>query len=166
MWNPNVLNYPSWLHVRLKSGIKRILEDRKSKGQLPTKFEKYLDTSNIPTVRSVVMARPGWCIVEADYQTAEMRGLAWISGDREMQGQITNPDPNWAYVDPKYVPEGDDPEEYVVRLGFPYYVTEPQDKEKFLLTRAKDGKILEQYTENQLWRDDNGNVKGPRYDFH
>lgn len=165
-WNPNVLNYPSWLHARLKSGMKRILADRESKGQLPDKFKQYLDSSKIPTVRSIVMARPGWCVVEADYQTAEMRGLAWISGDKEMQSQITDPDPNWAFVDPSLVPDGESQEDYVVRLGFPYYVTEPQDKEKFLLTRAKDGKILEQYTEEQLWRDDNGKVKGPRYDFH
>lgn len=166
MWNPNVLNYPSWLHARLKSGMKRILADRNAKGQLPDKFKPFLDASNIPTVRSIVMARPGWCVVEADYQTAEMRGLAWLSGDKEMQAQILEPDPNWAYVDPKYVPEGAEHDDYVVRLAFPDYITEPSDKEKFLLTRAKDGKILERYTEDQLWRDENGDIKGPRYDFH
>lgn len=165
-WNPNVLNYPSWLHARLKAGMKRIIADRDAKGQLPDKFKPFLDASKIPTVRSIAMARPGWCIVEADYQTAEMRGLAWLSGDKEMQAQITEPDPNWAYVDPKYVPEGDDPGDYVVRLAFPDYVTQPEDKEKFIMTRAKDGKILERYTEDQLWRDENGKVKGPRYDFH
>lgn len=165
-WNPNVLNYPSWLHARLKDGMKRILADRNDKGQLPDKFKPFLDTSKIPTVRSIVMARPGWCIVEADYQTAEMRGLAWLSGDKEMQAQILYPDPNWAYVDPKYVPEGADPEDYVVRLAFPDYIKQPADKEKFLMTRAKDGKILEKYTEDQLWRDENGKIKGPRYDFH
>ena len=166
MWNPNVLNYPSWLHARLKDGMKRILADRNDKGQLPDKFKPFLDTSKIPTVRSIVMARPGWCIVEADYQTAEMRGLAWLSGDKEMQAQILYPDPNWAYVDPKYVPEGADHEDYVVRLAFPDYIKQPADKEKFLMTRAKDGKILEKYTEDQLWHDENGKIKGPRYDFH
>ena len=166
MWNPNVLNYPSWLHARLKDGMKRILADRDSKGQLPDKFKPFLDASKIPTVRSIVMSRPGWCIVEADYQTAEMRGLAWLSGDKEMQAQILYPDPNWAYVDPKYVPEGADPEDYVVRLAFPDYIKQPADKEKFLMTRAKDGKILEKYTEDQLWHDENGKIKGPRYDFH
>lgn len=165
-FNPNVLNYPSWLHARLKEGMKRVLTSRNERGELPDKFKPFLDISNIPTVRGMVMARPGWCVVEADYQTAEVRGLAWLSGDSEMMGQILHPDPNWAYIDDKYIPEGASKDDYVVRIAFPSYITKPDDKEKFLLTRAKNGKILETYTEDQLARDENGKPIGPRWDFH
>lgn len=79
----------------------KIIEKREEEGNIPDFARKYVGVKakNFPTIRSIAMAKPGWCMPEADLQTAEMRGLAFISGDRNMLHSILDPDPNWAYVD-------------------------------------------------------------------
>lgn len=167
-WNPNTLNWPSWIHARLGAGLVRIIKSRKEVGQLPVRFQKFADVAdkNFPTIRSVMMAKPGWCIVEADYQTAEMRGLAYISQDEKLIGLIENPDKCFAKVDPKYVPEGIDPEDCVVRMSYPADVTLPEDKDKYILTYTVGGVTKATFTEDQLLRDADGNIVSPRYDMH
>ena len=167
-WSPNILNWPSYINKKLGAGLVEIIKDRKEKGQLPEKFEKYAsyDGNDFPTIRSTCMARPGWCIVEADYCTAEMRGLAYISEDRALKKLILEPDENFAKVKPECVPDGIEAEDCVVRLAFPKYVTLPSDKDKFLMTYSTDNKIKATFTEDQLLHDENGNIVHPSYDMH
>lgn len=167
-WNPNVLNWPSWVHARLGAGMTRIIKERNEAGQLPAQFQKFVNTKakNFPTIRSVVMAKPGWCIVEADYQTAEMRGLAYISGDAELIKLIEEPDDCFALPKPECIPDGVDAEDCVVRVKFPPYIKYPEDRDKFLLTYTVGGETKAKFTEDQLQKDDKGNYISPRFDMH
>jgi uracil-DNA glycosylase family 4 len=90
-WNPNILNWPSWVNDKISEGIAEALRTAKEDGVLPDRFIKYLD-SKPPSIRSCVKAPPGWCFVESDYQTAEIRGLAFISGDTNLIRIMTEPD--------------------------------------------------------------------------
>ena len=165
-WNPNVLNWPSYIHKRLSQGLTHIIGKRKEQGQLPPAIQPYADGTPFPTIRSVCMARPGWCIVEADYQTAEMRGLAFISGDKDLMRMILEPDDCFGIPRPECIPEGIDAEDCVVRLKFPAYVTLPADKDKFLMTYSAGGEIKATFTPEQLQRNSDGSFKGPRFDMH
>lgn len=165
-WNPNVLNWPSYIHKRLSQGLTHIIGLRSKEGQLPPLIQPYADGTPFPTIRSVCMARPGWCIVEADYQTAEMRGLAFISGDRDLMRMILEPDDCFGVPKPECLPEGIDAEDCVVRLKFPAYVTLPADKDKFLMTYSAGGEIKATFTPDQLQRNPDGSFKGPRFDMH
>lgn len=65
-FNPNCLNWPSYISKRLQLGLSHIIAKRKEQGQLPKALAMYAEGEPFPTIRSSVMARPGWCIVEAD----------------------------------------------------------------------------------------------------
>lgn len=165
-WNPNVLNWPSYIHKRLSQGLTNIIAKRKEEGQLPPEIQPYADGAAFPTIRSVCMARKGWCIVEADYQTAEMRGLAFISGDKDLMRMILEPDDCFGIPKPECLPEGVDAEDCVVRLKFPSYVMLPADKDKFLMTYTSGGVTKATFTPDQLQRNPDGSFKGPRFDMH
>lgn len=165
-WNPNVLNWPSYIHKRLSQGLTHIITLRNKTGNLPPYIQPYADGTPFPTIRSVCMARPGWCIVEADYQTAEMRGLAFISGDRDLMRMILEPDDCFGIPKPECIPDGIDAEDCVVRLKFPNYVTMPADKDKFLMTYSSGGVVKATFTPDQLQRNPDGSFKGPRFDMH
>lgn len=167
-WNPNILNWPSYIHARLGAGVTRIIKLRHEQGRLPERFEKFVNFKgkNFPTVRGVAMAKPGWCMPEADLQTAEMRGLAFISGDKKLLKMLLEPDECFAYVDPKYVPEGMEPSECIVRIQYPDYVTLPVDKDKYIMTYTTEGVTHGTFTEDQLLRDEKGNIVSPRFDMH
>lgn len=181
-WNPNILNLPSYIHGRLGSCVKYILDLRSNQfveskdengnivktSRLPKQFEEYknIKPKNLPTLRSIAMARPGWCMPEADLQTAEMRGLAFLSGDRKLLKMLLEPDECWAKVKPEEVPEGIDPEDCVVRIAFPDYINLPKDKEKYLLTYTTEGITHAKFTEDQLLRDENGKIVSPKFDMH
>jgi hypothetical protein len=165
-WNPNVLNWPSYIHKRLSQGLNNIIGKRKEEGQLPPIIQPYADGASFPTIRSVCMARPGWCIVEADYQTAEMRGLAFISGDEDLKRMILEPDDCFGLPKPEHLPEGIDAEDCIVRLKYPEYVIYPEDKNKYLMTYTANGVIKATFTEDQLQRNPDGSFKGPRFDMH
>ena len=157
-----------YIHARLGAGMVRIIKDRASKNQLPPQFKKYenLKAKNLPTIRSVAMSREGWTIVEADYATAEMRGLAFISEDEELLHLLLDPDENFGIPRKECIPSGVDAEDCKVRLKFPDYVKYPEDKEKFILTFSTDGEIKAKFTEDQLQRNEDGTLKHPAQDLH
>lgn len=167
-WNPNILNWPSYINKRLSEGICGVLSTRKEQGLIPDNLSHYaeLKPKQLPTVRSIVMARPGWCIVESDYQTAEMRGLAFIAGDKDLTRLILEPDQCFAKVKPECIPAGIDAEDCVVRLKFPPYITKPEDKDKYIMTYASGGEIKATFTEDQLLRNSDGTIASPRFDMH
>lgn len=146
-----------------------IIKNRHSQGQLPERFEKFVSVKgkNFPTVRSVVSPDANAnLVIEADYQTAEMVALAYVSGDSILLKLLTEPDDCFALAKPEAIPEGIDPADCVVRIKFPEYVTLPEDKNKYLMTYATDGVVKATFTEDQLLRDENGNLVSPKFDSH
>lgn len=146
----------------------KIIEKREEEGNIPDFARKYVGVKakNFPTIRSIAMAKPGWCMPEADLQTAEMRGLAFISGDRNMLHSILDPDPNWAYVDPRYVPADIEPSECMVRLGFPDYIPDTEHNRQYIMVYATNGIIHARFTEDQLLRDELGQIVHTKVDTH
>lgn len=147
----------------------RIIQDRKEKNQLPKQFERFVGMKgkNFPTVRSVVSPSASTSLViEADYKTAEMVALAYITGDSVLLKLLEEPDECFARVKPECVPEGIDPGDCVVRLSFPPYITAPPDRDKYLMTYTSDGVTHAAFTEDQLLRDAAGKVVSPAYDSH
>jgi len=142
-WNPNILNWPSWVNDKISDGIAEALKEAHEAGELPERFECYLGEKP-PSIRSCVKAPPGWCFVESDYQTAEIRGLAFISGDKNLISIMTEPDKQFAKtLDGDYVRISYDPE-----LGIP-------DKYNDLLS-----------TDKVLAYDESGNTISPKADLH
>jgi hypothetical protein len=148
--------------------MSKIIKDRAEKNQLPPEFKKYenVKAKNLPTIRSIAMSREGWTIVEADYATAEMRGLAFISEDEELLHLLLDPDENFGIPKKECIPSGVDAEDCKVRLKFPDYIKYPEDKEKFIMTFSTDGEIKAKFTEDQLQRNEDGTLKHPAQDLH
>lgn len=105
-WKPNSLNWPSYVNKLIIAGIEALFAKRHAEGRLPERFHKYLDAKKcpIPSIRSCVDVKnlppipgsKGWCIVESDYKTAEIRGLGFISGDTNLIRLMTESDPQFA----------------------------------------------------------------------
>lgn len=167
-FNPNALNWPSYIGVKLGTAITEIIKKRHKEKKLPKKWGKYVDTlgKDFPTIRGICMARPGWCMVEADFRTAEMRGLAYISGDKQLKKLINDPDDCFALVKPVYLPEGIAQEDCTVRLKFPDYIKFPEDKDKYVMTYTVEGNLIKKFSDEELLRDKKGNICHPRYDMH
>lgn len=149
-WKPNVLNWPKYVNKETSIGIGGLLDKLNEDGKLPERFCKYLGVGeNIPSLRSCVMAPPGWCFVESDYQTAEIRGLAFISEDEELITIMTQPDPQFGIHNETGKP---------LRLsyGATSGITEDNQDPKWLT--ASDSEILK--------RDLQGNLIHPKADLH
>ncbi len=155
-WKPNSLNWPSYVNKLITSGIFNLFVNLQEKGELPEQFHKFISVNKngekeckLPSIRSCVKAPEGWCFVESDYQTAEIRGLAFISGDRNLIDIVCNPDVNFAV----------DAEGNKYRLSFPQDVfpTNVQEEFKHLLI-ASDNPILV--------KDASGQLKHPKQDLH
>ena len=175
-WKPNSLNWPSWINKLVAEGMEEVLVARKLSGTLPEEFGKYLKwgenkktkemewQAKIPSIRSCVEAPPGWCMVESDYQTAEIRGLAFISQDEDLINIITKPDRNFAKVRPEFMVD----EDCVCRLDFPPELESVGDeiKDKLRMTYTVDGVELARFEKHQLLHDDRGNVVHSKADLH
>lgn len=155
-WKPNSLNWPSYVNTMISSGISNLFRKLKDRGELPPEFEKFSDVDKegnyictVPSIRSCVLAPPGWCFVESDYQTAEIRGLAFISGDKNLIDIVCNPDLNFAVTK----------DEKKVRLAFPTEVfpAHAQEEYKHLLYDKADPILL---------RKEDGSLKHPKQDLH
>jgi len=86
-WNPNVLNYPKAITRPIEAAFKRLGQDKPY------------------SLRSCVEAPEGWCLVDADLETAEVLGLAYISGDEEMINVCLSGDEDFVKVCPKLADE-------------------------------------------------------------
>jgi len=144
-WNPNILNWPSYVNEKIQQGIQSALEDAKEHGELPEEFERYIEEKP-PSIRSCVKAPDGWCFVESDYQTAEIRGLAFISGDEKLINIMTRPDQQYAKLKGK--------DEYV-RVSYDDILGIPP------------GMFTEHlHTDADFELDDNGERISPKADLH
>lgn len=154
-WKPNSLNWPSYVNKLISTGIANLFSQLKERGELPIQFEKFIVKDEegeykcaVPSIRSCVKAPPGWCFVESDYQTAEVRGLAFISGDSGLIDLICKPDPNFAVNN-----KGDK-----VRIAFPpFFQAEAKEEYKRFLVDVNDPDLV---------RNADGKLKHPKQDLH
>ena len=170
-WLPNVLNLSSYHNAGVARGLIRILENEKlpeeflllfnDEGVLPEGVtHKELIKKYVPSVRSIVEAPEGQCFVESDWKTAEVRDLAFRSGDPALIKLMTMPDVGFVMVQ-----DGND--EVVVRYRWTVDspVADEQRKDQFLLAQWENGKLLKQFEESQIILED-GNPVHPPYDLH
>ena len=155
-WKPNSLNWPSYVNSMISNGISDLFGKLKERNELPEEFEKFIAKDEkgdykckVPSIRSCVKAPEGWCFVESDYQTAEIRGLAFISGDRSLIDIVCNPDLNFAVTK----------DDKKVRLSFPPEVFPPsaQEEYKHLLVSPDDPSLIKK---------EDGSLKHPKQDLH
>jgi uracil-DNA glycosylase family 4 len=112
--SPNILNIPAYLSTRLESGFKRatkLLQDRYGEDDIQKAYRDYLEelseqepelAQEMPTtfakpvpLRWCFRAPPGWCYVDADYATAEVFSIAYLSGDMGLVDRLTSDDPQF-----------------------------------------------------------------------
>lgn len=158
-WKPNSLNWPKYVNTMIGKGIADLFGKLKDRGELPEQFDKYVVKDDqgkykavVPSIRSCVKAPEGWCLVESDYQTAEIRGLAFISGDQNLIDIVCKPDENFAVLN--------DEAKTKIRLAFPSNGAIPvssQETYKYLLVPADDPRLR---------RLPNGGLLHPKQDLH
>lgn len=147
----NCLNLPSQVNKKIADSISELFKDLHSHNQLPEKFHKYL-TESIPSIRSVITAPEGWCIVESDLKTAEIRGLAYVSGDENLIHLVSDPDEAFAITK-----DGN-----TVRLNFDTCPAPDEfKKSEFLMAHWYEGALIKKYTEADLLRHLNGDIVHP-----
>jgi len=168
-WKPNILNLASYVHEGVARGMAEVLKEEHTKGTLPPQFELFLDPKKIPSVRSIVDVTDlapwpgsiGWCIVESDYSTAEIRALAFLSGDANLIRIMTEPDDQFGFalVDGK---------KHVIRLKYATDCGIPtcNQSDEFILASATKNKVQARVKASDLLRDPNGNLVHPPFDIH
>lgn len=170
-WRPNTLNWPSYVTARIAKTVLRALKSGADDPTFPDIAKKYLDFKSekeMKSIRSIVTAAPGWCMVESDYRTAELVGLSIISGDKDLQRILFEPDPEWALLvdDPIRNPQGIK----AVRVAWADTkvtgIAQRNQLDKYLLAAWEGDKVIAQFTADDLMRDENGNVKHTSYDIH
>ena len=163
-WNPNTLNYPSYVNKRIGKVMARIIQTHVAAGTLPETLRQWghvKDEKDLPSIRSVVRARLGFCIVESDYATAEIRGLAYISGDKNLMRLMNDPDPEWAFTK----------DGLKVRVAYTDFklsgIPTSKQNPEYIMKRMEGGKVIAEYTEADLIRNEQtGEVVHCRYDLH
>jgi len=158
-WNPNSLNWPSYVQKRIVDGIARVLKIAFEKGELPEIFHKYL-TEAIPALRHCVQAPPGMCFVESDFKTAEVLGLAFISGDENLIRIMTEPDPQFGLTCDK--------EAKPVRLCYAQDcgIAIEAREQRFIMSVWEEGKFIRSVTLEELQCLPDGSIKHPGADLH
>lgn len=166
-WKPNCLNWPSYTREQINDGIKRCLERAIKEGKIAadSKEASYLG-KKIPSVRSCVTAPEGWVMVESDYATAEIRALAFISGDEALIRLMTEPDKDFGLAN-WTSPKGE-VEKVQVRLAYGENsgIEKSNWNQEFILTYAEDNTVKGRFTMDDLFRDAQGNLVHPLPDLH
>jgi uracil-DNA glycosylase family 4 len=172
-WKPNCLNWPSWINNQIANAIHRVVLEEPVGSEFHTAYVKLMGDdmkSAPPSIRSCSNAQAiptepdedGWCLVESDYQTAEVRGLAYISGDKNLI-RLMNED------DTQFVcPIDGDLEKDRVRIRYaPDYGVAPEHQNPdFLWALVKDGKVVRKITEAEALRRPDGSLWHPKHDLH
>jgi len=161
-WKPNTLNWPSFVNERICRAIAQVIEDAIADGTLPDSLRKWMG-KKIPSIRSCVLAPAGDVFVESDYQTAEIRGLAFISGDRMLITMMTQPDDDFGLVK-----VGDD--------TFPVRLKYRSEKETGIPIAQQDPNLLWHYKDDDglmklvvaddLLKHGDGSLIHPSHDLH
>lgn len=168
-WKPNALNWPSYVNERIERAIGEILAEDYTENRLPERFRQYIKikdgkvTAKPPSIRSVVEAFAGWLIVESDYQTAELRGLAYISGDAKMISLMNDPDTQFGLVQATVKGKA---EEVPVRLCYGRESGIDKRDPRYLFHYMNDAGELVKVLPSQLLRDASGKLRHPKADLH
>lgn len=162
-WNPNSLNWPSYLQDKVKTGIEKALRKANEENRLPDRFDKYRTGTPVLPLRSVVQAPPGFVVVESDYQTAEVRGLAFISGDENLIRIMTRPDSQFGLsVNPMTGKKETVRLNYAEDCGIPPHNQNPD----FIMRVWVEGKFIRKVADSDLVRDKHGNIVNSKVDLH
>lgn len=177
-WSPNSLNWPSWVNEQICNGIARVIEAEPVGSYLYetlnalTGLARDKETGKLlppPSIRSCVNAAaippkdadPSsvMCLVEADYKTAEVLGLAYISGDKNLIRLMTEDDKQFAYLK-----DG----KTTVRLNYAedYLIAKEHQEPAFLMAVTKAGKVLRQVLVDELLLTPEGVYQHPKHDLH
>lgn len=141
-WNPNSLNWPSYVNDRILDGVQRLCRRYKAEddanpnrdlpgfvAKLPPVFARYVDEKP-RSVRSLVVAGSNNIFVETDFKTAEIYALAYKSGDKNLLRILTEADKQFVLAldkNGKKVP---------VRVWYdPEYDIRPENQHEVLLNR-------------------------------
>lgn len=169
--SPNILNIPAYLSARVETGFKRaiaLLQDRYGFDNIKEAYQAYLEDQSeellaeLPTewkapvpLRWCFKAPEDWCYVAADYATAEVWSIAYLSGDKNLVARLTTPDPQFVMVQGP-----DDTEPRAVRVAYVKGVTQfTEDQwDPELVTP------LEQL--EHVLRDEQGEPVRPKRDVH
>jgi uracil-DNA glycosylase family 4 len=168
-WRPNSLNWPSYVNKRISQGVAELFHLLQQEGRLPEKFQRYYKlvdgkpVSKVPSIRSCVTAPPGWCFVESDYATAEIRALAFRSGDENLIRLMTEPDPQFGLA-----PGAQHGDELPVRL---FYAQDsgvrPEEQTlDYLFAYATKGVVKKRFNIEDLRRNADGTLAHPPHDLH
>lgn len=176
-WKPNILNLSKSHNKGVTNGIVRILENKTDNPMfvLPPEFDDLFGTpeqregksakdlvkKQMPSIRSTIGAEKGWCFVESDYKTAEIRGQAFISGDIDLIRLMVGEDEMFGYV-------GSVDKENLVRLGYrdDSGIDAQNMDPTLILAVRKNGQTLRHATREELLRNDDGSLMHPGYDLH
>lgn len=163
-WKPNVLNWPSGTREQITMGIRRAIKrGLESRRLSPEDFLVRYLTEPVPPVRSCVTAPDGYMLVESDYATAELRALAFQSGDEDFIKLIVEPDMDFGVVHP-----AGDKDPTPVRLAYSEKSPiRPENRlSEFFLTDAHKGQVKRRFTMEDLLRDEHGALVHPATDLH
>lgn len=161
-WNPNSLNWPSGVQKRIVAGIERALQRAQALGRLPEHLKPYLTGERkVLPLRACVQAPEGSCITESDFATAEIRALAFVSGDENLIDIVTGRDAQFGLVAHKE-------ETVTVRLAYSPKsgIRFDHQDPKYIMAFWKDGQLVKRVTEEDLLRNEDGSIRHPGYDLH
>ena len=171
-WKPNILNIPGYVNSRISDGLGELFLKQFKSGILPQDLHRYIPKMdedkgdygkpNIPSIRSCFRAQnEDWCFVESDYQTAEIRGLAFISGDPDLIRLVTEPNPAFAKL--KEEAGGG-----VTRLFYPEDADIHPDQQRpdFIQAIVRDGSVVRPATRDDFVLSPDGKFVHPKHDLH
>jgi uracil-DNA glycosylase family 4 len=167
-WKPNYLNWAKYIHKGVARGIAEVLKEQHDIGELPEKFQVFLDPDAIPSVRSIVDVTElpplegsvGWCFSDSDFATAEIRSMAFLSGDENLIRLMTEPDDQFGLAKVK-----DKKHSIRLRYASDCGIDEKNWRSEFILTSATNGKIEARVSWAELLRKD-GKLIHPPHDLH
>ncbi len=138
-WKPNILNWPKSVTKPIEAAFARIQKAYPAHAEKPA------------TLRSVVEAPPGWCIIDMDLKTAEIVALAYQANDENMIRVLTEPDLQFARIDK------DNPKK-VARIAYNENSCFPESEfDQSLIVAASDPRIL---------RKADNSIAHPKRDLH
>jgi uracil-DNA glycosylase family 4 len=178
-WKPNTLNWSSFVNKKISDGIEKLMLRLQVDGKLHDRYLKYTKKDSVPSIRSCVDASTvqplpgseGWCLVESDYKTAEVRGLAYISGDPAMIKMFEEPDTQFGLL--RIGNSGSDDDFLSIRLNYASDCginPEGQDHRVIMHEVYMDKKtkelVFKPVTLERLERNPDNSLRHPDFDFH
>lgn len=177
-FKPNILNIPRYVTDYIKQGFSKVLSylnikldkngkvenedyDKEEFDSIVKFLKSKYDIQETITVDKLVpkplrwcfKAEDGCCFIDADYATAEVFAIAYLSNDKKLIATLTEPDPQFAF---KRMPDGSEKQ---VRIAYIDDIVELSDA-------AKDPALLTDPNDPDLVRNPDGSLKHPKQDVH